>query len=149
MLYIYVPKKRATRATKHTNPLLGTGFMRSTSFFCLLHCLLQKRWMCCWALDLCVARNVLHFSASVFSDADNIHHPSISMYAISRTIQNPSFNTPYDVTMSIKYQTCKIMRFSQKSSLYTIFWCYTATRKKIIPTRFRVGILFTYWADLW
>lgn len=54
-------KKRATRATKHMNPLPSTGFMRSTSFFCLLHCLLQKRWMCCWALDLCVARNVLHF----------------------------------------------------------------------------------------
>ena len=55
------PKKRATRATKHINPLPSTGFMRSTLFFCLLHCLLQKRWMCCWALDLCVARNVLHF----------------------------------------------------------------------------------------
>ena len=27
------PKKRATRATKHINPLPSTGFMRSTSFF--------------------------------------------------------------------------------------------------------------------
>lgn len=54
---------------------------------------------------------------------------TFSMYAVSRTIENISFNMPYDVTMSIKYQTCKIMRFSQKSSLYTIFWCYTAIRK--------------------
>lgn len=27
------PKKRATRATKHMNPLPSTGFMRSTLFF--------------------------------------------------------------------------------------------------------------------
>lgn len=29
------------------------------------------------------------------------------MYAISRTIQNPSFNTPYDVTTRIKSLICK------------------------------------------
>ena len=90
-------------ATKTLNPLLGTGFMRSTkraTFF-----------------------QLLHFQMLITSII------TFSMYAVSRTIQNISFNTPYDLTMSIKYQTCKIMRFSQKSSLYTIFWCYTAIRK--------------------
>ena len=97
------PKKRATRATKHMNPLPSTGFMRSTkraTFFLLLY------------FQMLIISIITFF-----------------LYAVSRTIQNPSFNTPYDVTMSIKYQTCKIMRFSQKSSLYTIFWCYTAIRK--------------------
>lgn len=64
-----------------------------------------------------------------FSDADNIYHHILFLYAVSRTIQNILFNTPYDVTTSIKYKTCKILRFSLKSSLYTIFWCYTAIRK--------------------
>lgn len=49
-----------------------------------------------------------------FSDADNIHHPSISLYVVSRTIQNPSFNTPYDVTTRIKSLICKITRFYMK-----------------------------------
>ena len=39
---------------------------------------------------------------------------TISMYAISRTIQNPSFNTPYDVTTRIKSLICKITRFYMK-----------------------------------
>lgn len=111
------PKKRATRATKHTNPLPVNGFMRSTPFFCLLHCLLQKRWMCCWVLDLCVARNVLRFLASGFSDADNsisVLSSHYFLYVISRTIQNPSFNTPYDVTTRIKSIICKITRFYMK-----------------------------------
>lgn len=85
--------------TKTLNVLLGTGFMRSTkraTFFQLLRF------------------QVLITSIITFS-----------MYAVSRTIQNPSFNTPYDVTTRIKYQFCKIIRFSLKSSLYTIFWCYT------------------------
>ena len=57
----------------------------------------------------------------------NIHHSFL--YVISRTIQNASFNTPYDVTTRIKSWIRKIMRFSLKSSLYTIFWCYTAILK--------------------
>lgn len=107
-------KKRATRATKHMNPLPSTGFMRSTSFFCLLHCLLQKRWMCCWALDLCVARNVLHFFRLLYFQMLIISIITFSMYAISRTIQNTSFNTPYDVTTHIKSPICKITRFYMK-----------------------------------
>ena len=43
------PEKRATRATKHMNPLPSTGFMRST-------------------------KRATFFSDSGFSDADNIYH---------------------------------------------------------------------------
>ena len=92
-------------ATKTLNPLLDTGFMRSTkraTFFQLLRF------------------QVLITSIITFS-----------MYAVSRTIQNPSFNTPYDVTTRIKYQSCKIIRFSLKCSLYPIFRRYTAIYKKI------------------
>ena len=88
--------------------------MRSTSFFCLLHCLLQKRWMCCWALDLCVARNVLHFFWLLYFQMLIISIITFSMYAISRTIQNISFNTPYDLTTRIKSLICKITRFYKK-----------------------------------
>lgn len=59
--------------------------------------------------------HVLHFLASAFSDADNIYH-HIFLYAVSRTIQNISFNTPYDVTTRIKSLIRKITRFSKKSS---------------------------------
>lgn len=81
-------KKRATRATKHINPLPSTGFMRSTkraTFFLLLY-----------------------FQMLIISII------TFSMYAISRTIQNPSFNTPYDVTTRIKSLICKITRFYMK-----------------------------------
>ena len=136
-------KKRATRATKHINPLPSTGFMRSTSFFvCYIVC--YKNAECVaghWIYaqhETCYIFQLLYFQMLITSII------TFSMYAVSRTIQNPSFNMPYDVTTRIKYQFCKIIRVSLKSSLYTIFWCYTAIRKKIIPTRFRVGILFTY-----
>lgn len=87
-----------------------------------------------------------------FSDADNIYHHILFLYAISRIIQNISFNTPYDLTTRIKSLICKITRFYMKifvtrsygtlNGISMIFSCMT--RKKIIPTRFRVGILFTY-----
>ena len=83
-------KKRATRATKHMNPLPSTGFMRST-----------KRATFFW---------LLHFQMLITSII------TFSMYAVSRTIQNLSFNTPYYLTTRIKSQICKIPRFSKKSS---------------------------------
>lgn len=109
-----VLKKRATRATKHINPLPVNGFMRSTSFFCLLHCLLQKRWMCCWAMDLCVARNVLRFFLLLDFQMLITSIITFSMYVISRTIQNISFNALYDLTTHIKSLICKITRFYMK-----------------------------------
>lgn len=73
--------------------------------------------------ETCYIFLLLHFQVLITSII------TFSMYAVSRTIQNPSFNTPYDVTTRIKYQFCKIIRFSLKSSLYTIFWCYTTILK--------------------
>ena len=114
MLYI-CSQKNVLHVLQNTQiSYQSTDLCVARCFFCLLHCLLQKRWIRCWALDLCVARNVLHFLASGFSDADNIHHPSISLYVVSRTIQNPSFNTPYDLTTRIKSLICKITRFYMK-----------------------------------
>lgn len=76
------PKKRATRATKHINPLPSTGFMRST-----------KRATFFW---------LLYFQMLIISII------TFFLYAVSRTIQNPSFNTPYDLTTHIKSLICKI-----------------------------------------
>ena len=73
--------KRATRATKHMNPLPSTGFMRSTKRATFL--------------------GLLYFQMLIISII------TFSMYAISRTIQNISFNTPYDLTTRIKSLICK------------------------------------------
>ena len=43
---------------------------------------------------------------------DSIIHSFL--YVISRTIQNISFNTPYDLTTRIKSLICKITRFYKK-----------------------------------
>ena len=75
-------------ATKTLNPLLGTGFMRST-----------KRATFFW---------LLYFQMLIISII------TFFLYAVSRTIQNPSFNTPYDVTTRIKSLICKIPRFYMK-----------------------------------
>ena len=53
--------KRATRATKHINPLPSNGFMRSKPFFRSATFSATKRWMRWETPDLCVARNVLRF----------------------------------------------------------------------------------------
>lgn len=108
------PKKRATRATKHINPLPSTGFMRSTLFFCLLHCLLQK------TLDVLLGTGFMRstkratFLGLLYFQMLIISIITFSMYAISRTIQNISFNTPYDLTTRIKSLICKITRFYMK-----------------------------------
>lgn len=68
-------KKRATRATKHINPLPSTGFMRSTLFFLsatlsatkTLNVLLGTGFMRS-------TKRATFFLASVFSNADNIYH---------------------------------------------------------------------------
>ena len=75
-------------ATKTLNPLLGTGFMRST-----------KRATFFW---------LLYFQMLIISII------TFFLYAVSRTIQNISFNTPYDVTTRIKSLICKITRFYMK-----------------------------------
>ena len=69
-----VLKKRATRATKHINPLPVNGFMRSTSFFCLLRFLLQNAGCVAGQWIWRITKRATFFSASVFSDADNIYH---------------------------------------------------------------------------
>ena len=86
--WIYAQHVVFLSATKTLNVLLGTGFMRSTkraTFF-----------------------GLLYFQMLIISII------TFSMYAISRTIQNPSFNTPYDVTTRIKSLICKITRFYMK-----------------------------------
>lgn len=109
------PKKRATRATKHINPLPSTGFMRSTLFFLSATLSVTKTLNVLLGIGFMRStKRATFFFASVFANADNIHHPSISLYVVSRTIQNISFNTPYDVTMSIKSLICKITRFYMK-----------------------------------
>lgn len=75
-------------ATKTLDVLLGTGFMRSTKRATFL--------------------GLLYFQMLIISII------TFSMYAISRTIQNISFNTPYDLTTRIKSLICKITRFYMK-----------------------------------
>ena len=72
-------KKRATRATKHINPLCINGFMRSKPFFRSATFSATKRWMCWETTDLCVARNVLRFLASGFSEVHNIYPSAFSV----------------------------------------------------------------------
>lgn len=107
-------KKRATRATKHMNPLPSTGVMRSTSFF------LSATLSATKTLDVLLGTGFMRstkratFLGLLYFQMLIISIITFSMYAISRTIQNISFNTPYDLTMRIKSLICKITRFYMK-----------------------------------
>lgn len=56
--------------------------------------------------------------------------PHSFLYVISRTNQNTSFNTLYDLTTSLKSLICKIIRFSKKSSPCLKFQRYTTYSQK-------------------
>lgn len=86
--WIYAQHVVFLSATKTLDVLLGTGFMRSTKRATFL--------------------GLLYFQMLIISII------TFSMYAISRTIQNISFNTPYDLTTRIKSLICKITRFYMK-----------------------------------
>ena len=107
-------KKRATRATKHKNPLPSTGVMRSTSFF------LSATLSATKTLDVLLGTGFMRstkratFFQLLYFQMLIISIITFSMYVISRTIQNISFNMPYDLTMRIKSLICKITRFYMK-----------------------------------
>lgn len=72
--------------------------------------------MCCPPTDLTYHKTCYIFLLLDFQmliTAFQYYHPFF-LYVISRTNQNPSFNTPYDITTHIKSLICKITRFYMK-----------------------------------
>jgi len=98
---------------KWINLLCINGFHVASTFFYMLHFFVKfaksstsQRISC--STKRATFLGLLYFQMLIISII------TFSMYAISRTIQNILFNTPYDLTTRIKSLICKITRFYMK-----------------------------------
>ena len=98
---------------KWINLLCINGFHVASTFFYMLHFFVKFAKSSTSQRISCSTKRATFFQLLYFQMLI-ISIITFSMYVISRTIQNISFNMPYDLTMRIKSLICKITRFYMK-----------------------------------